>query len=233
MSLELDVNSPTNTRKKPRKSRAKNNIRRELLGLYNAGKYPYLFTLKKWIDNFLTMCEYSLAVPSRKPRCPMDVDKMLADWKEAVVKITLAPDKKTVDEWEAKLNDLLEPFLKAPIKQIREFSSRLVAEVESDPNIPFFIKRGIEAYIKIFVEGAKDETVLTLKTDVARRIALAVEGDVQPQLCDAITNALMWRDPATLKKIEKATKKEGRPPAKLVGRESCLFLEVDGETVML
>lgn len=154
----------------------------------------------------------------------MDVPEMVARWKEAVVGITLAATKQQVDEWEHKLNDLLEPFLKAPVKQIRQFCRELVAALESDEQIPFFIKLSVTSYIKIFIDKAKDQGILELKKDIAMRIAKAVEGDVQPQLVEAICNALMWRDEETLAKVEKAAKAGKK--AKLVGKESCLFLEL-------
>lgn len=231
---QFDVNSPTSV-SDPLEDQAiavvGEDIRRAIISLPEAGKIMYRVVLVRAIDNFLSMLEYALAVWPRKQRTPMDVDAMLAMWKEAVVKIATAPDKKAVDEWEAKLNDLLEPFLKCPVAQIKEFCRKLIAELDSDQSIPFFVKIGITAYIKIFVEKAVDQGPLELKKDIAGRIAQAVEGDVKPQLAEAITNALMWRDPATLEKIEAATKRGKK--AKLVGRESCLFLEVDGETVML
>lgn len=229
MMPQFDVNSPTNVSRKPRKR--KRGLRRSLLGLYEAPKFIYCVDLVRRIEQFLFMLAYATEVWPRKRRIPVDVDKMLADWREAVVQITLAHDKKQVDEWEHKLNDLLEPFLKCPVKQIREFCRRLVAELEADPRVPFFIARSVAAYVKAIVAEAKDEGVLELKKDIAGRIAKAVEGDVQPQLVEAITNALMWRDPETLRKVEGAIKKGGK--AKFVGKESCLFLEVGGEIVML
>jgi hypothetical protein len=225
---QFDVNSPSNVSPDPPVTR---NKRRALLGLYEAGKFPYKFIVLKQLDGLLSILEYGLAVWSRKPKVPVDVDAMVQRWREAVVGMTLAPDKKTVDEWEHKLNDLLEPFLKAPVKQIREFCKKLVEALDADPQIPFFIKAGVSAYINVIVKSAKDTDVIELKKDIAGRIAKAVEGDVQPQLVEAITNALMWRDPETLKKVEDAVKKGGK--AKFVGKESCLFLEVAGEIVML
>ena len=226
---QFDVNSPTSVSPSPRKQNR--GLRRSLLGLYEAPKFIYRMKLVRQIDHFLTMLEYATAVWSRKRRIPMDVDAMLSQWREAVVQITLAHDKKQVDAWEHKLNDLLEPFLKCPVKQIREFCRRLVSDLEADPRVPFFIAQSVKAYVKVIVQEAKDEGVLELKKDIAGRIARAVEGDVQPQLVEAITNALMWRDPETLKKVEGAIKKGGK--AKFVGKESCLFLEVGGEIVML
>jgi hypothetical protein len=213
------------------------NARRELLGLYTAPKAFMVWVVKRAVDNFITLAEYADAVPSRKPRTPMDVEAMVAAWREAVVGMTLAATKDDVDRWEAKLNDLLEPFLKAPIKQIREFCTRLVEVIEPDPQVPWLIKQSVIGYIKIFVKTAKDEAVIELKKDIAGRIARAVEGDVAPQLVDAITNALCWRDPEHLARVEEAVKKsKGGPKAKrprMVGRESCLFLEVGDEVIQI
>lgn len=232
MPAELDVNSPTNVTNRPRRRTRKRCVRRAMLSLYESGKFAYRFTLQRDVDKFLSTLEIATILYSRRKNKPhVDVDDMVARWKEAVVNITLAHDKKQVDEWEAKLSDLLEPFLKCPVKQIREFCAKLTTALESDPKIPFFLARGVGAYCKIIVGSATNQGVMELKKDIAMRIAKGVEGDVQPQLVEAITNALMWRDPATLRRVEKAVKRGA--PAKLVGRESCLFLEVDGETVML
>jgi hypothetical protein len=172
---QLDVNSPTNMSPSPRKR--KRSLRRSLMGLYEAPKFIYRMSLIKRIDSFLAMLEYATVVWPRKRRIPLDVDAMLAQWREAVVQITLAHDKKQVDEWEHKLNDLLEPFLKAPVEQIREFCSRLVAELEADQRVPFFIAQSVRAFVKVIVAEAKDDGILELKRDIAGRIARAVEGD--------------------------------------------------------
>ena len=228
--LDYDVNSPTNVSPRPEPPKLRN-MRRALLGIYESPRLAYQHIFGKPVNNFMAVLWYASLVPSRKPRTPMDVEKMVADWREFIVGMTLAHDKKAVDEYEAKLNDLLEPFLKAPVKQIREFCQRLIGELRDDVRVPLFIRAGVESYINVIVKGAKDTKIVELKKDIAGRIAKAVEGDVQPQLAEAITNALMWRDPETLEKIEGAAKKGHK--AKLVGRESCLFLEIGGETVML
>lgn len=207
-------------------------IRRTMLGLYEVGKIGYRFMMvKQTIDHWGAIIWYIDQHPTTKPRKPMDVDRMVAQWREALVGITLAHDRKQVDEWEFRLNELLEPFLKAPVKQIREFYKQLLAALKDDPSVPFFIWVGLEAWGKTILEKATDQGLLELKGEVAMRIARAVEGDVQPQLAEAIANALKWRDPESLEKIEKAVRKGHR--AKLTGKESCLFLEVGGETIML
>lgn len=195
------------------------------------GTWLYEIVLQRKINEFLSLVEYASAVPSRKPRTPVNVEQLVVDWKAIIMGMALSHSKKEIDEWEFKLNDLLEPFLKAPVKQIREFCAQLVASLENDQSVPFFISKSVRCYVELIVEKAKDTEVIELKKEIAGRIAHAVEGDLQPQWVEAITNALMWRDPATLRKIEKAVKAGGKP--KLVGKESCLFLQVDGETVML
>jgi len=231
----FDVNSPTNVSTLGYRSRPDADIRREILSLYVAGKVVMEFVVWHALDKQLGVLEYALAVPSRKKRHPVDVELMVGRWVEAIVGMALAHSKDEVDKWEAQLNSLLEPFLKAPVVQIREFCTKLMAAMEGDPKVPWLITKSTVAYIKIFVEGAEDKGILELKKDIAMRIARAVEGDVQPQRLDAIANALMWRDPKKLEEIEEATKKAKRSGkrAKLVGRESCLFLEVEGECVQL
>jgi hypothetical protein len=226
---QFDVNSPTNVSPDPpRRSR---NIRRAMFDLYDAPQLVFSFAWFKPIAGKLNVICYAASAPSRKPRIPMDVDQLVTEWRDLIVGMALATDKKTIDEHEAQLDRLLEPFLRCPVKQIREFARKLTAAMQADKRLPLFIRVGVEAYLKVIVGNAKDTSIVKLKKDIAGRIAKVVEGDVQPQLVEAITNALMWRDPETLEKIEGAAKQGHK--AKLVGRQSCLFLEIGGETVML
>ena len=46
------------------------------------------------------------------------------------------------------------------------------------------------------------------------------------ELVAAIAGALQWRHPAALERVKEGLAKGGRPRIK--GRESCLFLEIEG-----
>lgn len=158
----------------------------------------------------------------------MDRDKMLDLWEPVVVGLALAHDKDEQDGFEAQINQLLTPLLSAPVKQLREFYSRLTERLKSNPQVPFIIWRAFEVWGDGMIAKAPDEGVVKLKTELAREIAEMVEEDVKPDLREAIVRALMWRDPDRLEEVKQAVeegKKSGRK-ARMVGRESCLFLEV-------
>ena len=73
------------------------------------------------------------------------------------------------------------------------------------------------------VQDAPDEAVKRLKHKLAAEIAEIVELDVQDQIPKAIERALCWRDPETLQAVKETLQSGAKP--KLVGRQSCLFLE--------
>lgn len=82
-----------------------------------------------------------------------------------------------------------------------------------------------EAWGEVILKRAPDGEVKALKTALASEIAELVEEDVKPDLRKAIAGALQWRSPESLGKIKAAVESGGK--ARMVGKESCLFLEVD------
>lgn len=155
---------------------------------------------------------------------PVEVDTMVEKWMDVVVKLGTAHDKDEFDSTEAKLDTILMPMLKCPIKQLREFYHKLVAAMKKDPKVPMLIWSMFEAWGKIVVDKASDEGVKRLKTKLAREIADLVEPDIQPQIGEAIVRALRWRSGEQLEAV-KTQLKAGHKP-RLRGRESCLFLAV-------
>lgn len=212
-------------------------VRRLSFTLYDLGRNALDWRQCKTLKSKLMWLWYASQHPSRgrgknrKGKPSINIQDMVKQWTEMVFHLTLSHDKKTIDEWEFKLNELMLPLLKCPVKELRAFYSQLILALKNDARIPFFVWRLFEVWGDTMLKDAPDEAVIVLKKEMAGRIAALVEPDVSPQLGEAIANALQWRDPSTLKKIEKGLKKGCK--AKLVGKESCLFLQVDDEIVML
>jgi hypothetical protein len=161
----------------------------------------------------------------------MDIDAMVQGWHQVVLALATAHDKDGVDHAEFAIEELMAPLLTAPVRQLRAFWTQLETALKNDPRVPFFVWRMFEAYGEVVVKNAKDQAIIELKTALAREIAEMVEKDVQPDIGEAITQALKWRHPETLTEIRDALQSGEKP--KLKGRESCLFLCVNGLEVQL
>lgn len=183
------------------------------------------------LDDLRALLMYGVEVTSRKRRTKMDVQKMVDRWVPIIKGIATAHEKGKVDQCEFEMDEHLTPLLAAPVKQIREFWALLVKTLKEDPTVPFFVWATFEGWGDVILAKAPDGAVKKLKVDLAAEIAEMVEKDVQPDLRSAIEGALKWRGEETLTKVRDAVKAGGK--AKMVGRESCLFLEVAGERVML
>jgi hypothetical protein len=177
------------------------------------------------IRNLGLLLRYGLAGHhTTKRRIPVDVQQLAADWVEAIALMCTSHDKDGFDAGDARADKLLSPLLAAPIKQVREFYGVLLDRLKSDPRVPFLVWIAYEAWGEAIVKNAPDEGVKRLKRKLAADIADLVEQPVAEQIPRAIARALCWRDEEQLKDV-KAGLKEGAKP-KLVGRQSCLFLEV-------
>ncbi len=166
----------------------------------------------------------------RKKKSIMDIDALVKRWHETTVKLATAHDKDEADRVEASIETCLSPILTAPIKQIREFASKLNDSLKADPAVPYLVWRGYERWLELVVSKAPDGDVKELKTGLAREISELVEDDLKPQLGDALIRALCWRSPEQLEKARDvivSEKSKGNAP-RLRGRESCLFLEAGG-----
>lgn len=159
----------------------------------------------------------------RRSRIPMDVQDLVSKWIEAIAGMCLAHSKDDYDKHDSKADELLTPLMAAPIKQIREFYYELHTKMQTDTRVPFLVWISFEAWGEAVVKNAPDEGIKRLKRKLAADIAELVEGPVSEQMPEAIKRALMWRDEETLKEV-KAALEDGAKP-KIVGRQSCLFLE--------
>lgn len=167
---------------------------------------------------------------SKKRRVGMDVDKLVETWRVAVVGLAVAHDKDEADRYEATIDTCLSPLLAAPIKQVREFSAKLLIALKEDRSVPFLVWRPFEVWLDM-MKGAPDEGIKQLKTELARQIVDIVEEDLKPQLGEALVRALQWRSPdklAEVRTVVESEKAKGNKP-RLRGRESCLFLESGGD----
>lgn len=179
------------------------------------------------LDTFRSILMYSQEVPSRRRRTPMNVDKLVQAWIPVIKGLATAHDKPTVDQCEYDEQTHLEPILAAPVAQIREFYAKLTAALKADPTIPFFVWQAFEVWGEVILKKAPDDDVKILKADLAEEIAAMAAEHVTPDLPQAIAGALMWRSTEALEKV-KTSLKAGRKP-RMVGRSSCLFLEIENE----
>jgi len=179
--------------------------------------------------------QYGHLHPSTKRRIPVDVDETVARWVNAIAAFCMAHDKDALDQTEAAVEELLMPMLKAPVAQLREFYAKLVTALQEDKRIPFFAWRAFETWHLLVVKTAPDEEAKELKKDLASAIANLVEPDVNGDWHTAITDALMWRSEERLERMHAALTAaaaqpaETRPRARIRGRESCLFLQLETE----
>lgn len=213
-------------------------IREAVLFSYSMGKFGYLYPAKflQPLRDAFSCIGYSCTLCRGKKGCSkMDVEALVEKWIPVVTKLATAHDRDEFDAAEAKVDDLLTPILSAPVKQIREFYWKLLERLKSTKEVPMLVYMGFEAWGEVMIKDAPDQGVKKLKTKLAQEIADLVEEDVKPQLGEAIARALRWRHPDTLKEIKEAVESGKKP--KMVGRESCLFLEVgtgkNKKTVML
>lgn len=154
----------------------------------------------------------------------VDVDSMVERWTNAVVGMSLAHTKDEFDAEDAKSDELMTPLLTAPIKQIREFYQKLRDSLKANPKVPMLVWMGFEAWGEIEIDKSVDDVgIKRLKTKLAGEIADIVELPIRDQIPEAIKRALRWRDPQTLEAVKETLLKGAKP--KLVGRQSCLFLE--------
>ena len=177
-------------------------------------------------ETLAVLWSYGSEIPTRRRRTPVDVEAEIQKWHQALIGLFLSHSREEMDDWDYRVDDLMSVILSAPVAQLREFAKGLLEAMEADPRVPYFLWGPLNGLGEKIL-GAPDEEVIQLKVQMAESIAKLAEKDIQPQLHDAVVNALKWRDGALLQKVEIALK-EGKP-ARLKGRESCLFLEVGDE----
>jgi len=187
----------------------------------------------KRITSLGLMTYYGSKHPGRgKRKKPVNVELLVKKWHPVIVGLAIAHDKDEADHHESQLDDLLSPLLTAPVKQLREFAKQLLGSLKADKSVPYLVWRGYEVWVQKVIMEAADEAVLELKTQAATEVMKLVEEDVKDQLPEAIVRALQWRSPEQLEKVKSVveTEKAAGRKTRLVGRESCLFIEAGGTT---
>jgi len=188
------------------------------------------------IDGMRMFLMYAVEHPSRRRRSSVDVDAMIEKWIPIIRGLATAHEKADVDKCEFDSEEHLLPLTSAPVAELREFYKKLCDRLEADPTIPFFVWRSFRTWGDVILNKLPDKGVKKLRGDLAKEVADLVEKDVSPDLNAALVGALRWRDEETLTNIAAAVRGGAKP--RMVGRESCLFLQVEtpsgGElTVML
>lgn len=173
-----------------------------------------------------TMLRYGLYCGRMSCRTTkVDVDGLVKKWVGAVVGMCLAHDKDQFDAEDAKADELMGPILTAPIAQVRVFYQQLRDTLKSTKEVPFLVWMSFEAWGEVVVDSAVDDVgIKRLKNKLAGEIADLVEMPVRDQIPEAIKRALRWRDPEVLKEVKSKLESGAKP--KLVGRQSCLFMEL-------
>jgi hypothetical protein len=162
---------------------------------------------------------------------PLDLDLLAERWKTQIVAMLTAHTRAEFEQSDFNADELLKPILSTPVAQVRAFYQMLREKLMADPKVPFYVWKGFDGFVTDILERAPDQGVKRLNTGLAKRIAALAKEAVTPQIGTALVNALKWRDGDTLEKIAGALEGGERP--RLRGRESCLFLCVAGEKVML
>lgn len=205
------------------------NLRAAVMGAWGLGQLGFDFAgggPARRLTHLGLMLRYGMEIGRMTWRTkPVKVDDLVEQWVSAVVGMCTAHDKDTYDAHDAKADELLGPILVAPIKQVREFYAKLQQRLRDDPNVPMIVWMGFEAWGECIIKTATDDTgIVRLRNKLAAEIAELVESDVADQIPKAIARALRWRDPETLQEVKEVLESGAKP--KLVGRQSCLFLEV-------
>ncbi len=182
--------------------------------------------VKYSLADFKALLEYSLYITwSRKRREPVNVESMIKRWTDWIVTFTTAHSKEEVDQAEYVIDELLNPMLTAPVKQLREFWKGLVKSLQTDKRVPLYVHQWFSAWGKVVIDNAEDDQkVLKLKKKLAAEVADLVEkhGSVKIDLQEALVGALMWRSEESLQEIKTDLEAGAKPRIK--GRQSCLFL---------
>lgn len=170
--------------------------------------------------------------PGRRKRRAMDIDKMVGLWTEVIVDLSTAHDHARRTAADERTDELLGPLLAAPVTQIREFAQKLATRLREDERVPFLVWSSYQRIIEPLILKGPDGPVIELKKRLATEIAEQVEqGLDRAELVAAIAGALQWRHLETLGRVKEKLEQGEKP--RLKGRESCLFLEAGGETVVL
>ena len=191
--------------------------------------------LSNWTSDAIVLLQWPIW--SRTKRSPMTKTEMSAlvdQWHAGIRAAALAHDRESFDRAEWKSEDLMRQLFDAPIRQVREFYRLLVERLKADPSIPFWLWSTYEIHATAVKHAAKpeDRPGVRLRDDIAQQIAQAVAPMLLDQLPEALANSLRWRGDESLQRVKKAVD-SGEHVPRLKGKESCLFLEVGDEVVMI
>lgn len=168
----------------------------------------------------------------RSRRIPLDIDRMVSLWTDTLVGLSTHHSHAEYTAADHETDELLGPLLTAPIKDVRAFAQRLGQALEADERVPFMVWSGYQRVILPLMARSKDGEIIELKKQLAAEVAeMAEKGLDRTELVAAIAGALQWRQPEALEKVKGALESGEKP--RIRGRESCLFLEVAGERVVL
>lgn len=189
-------------------------------------------TKQEWMHR-LSYLAFACEHPSRRRRTPVDVEKMVETWMPLIVRLAIAHDIDERDAASAKLDEFLTPIIAAPVAQIREFYRELMRRMKADPSVPWAVWKMFEFWGTNVLDKIEKEEVIGLKTELAKRIAERSFGQIPAtDWITSMADALQWRDPETLKKVE-AVLDKGEEKPRVKGRQSCLFLVLGEAEVML
>lgn len=187
------------------------------------------------VSHLATMLRLGSQYPSRRKRLPMteqEMNDLVRRWVDALAGLLTSHTREEFDRADFQTDDLLQPVLASPVRQLREFSRKVAAAIEQDPRIPFWCVQMFDFVVRHMLALAADGQPVELKEVLAAEVARLVTPHIAPELESAVAGALKWREAATLEKTKAAVQAGAKP--RLKGRESCLFVEVDtpeGETV--
>ena len=186
----------------------------------------------KKVESLALCLNYETCHPSRKGRRQMeDLNGFARKWKDVLMKLTLSHTREGMDWADYSMEDLFSELLVLPVKQVREFYDLLLAELKGDQGVPFFIWKTVEHWKEQAVGVSQDVEAKMLQAELAGELAEMLEPALKPQLKQALADSLKWKSGETLGKIQAAVGAGHKLGLK--GRESCLFLDVDGDQIML
>lgn len=169
---------------------------------------------------------------SRRVRKVDDIDGLVDAWHEVLLALATVHDHETRARADHRTDELLTPLLTAPIGQVREFVQKLARRLREDERVPFMVWSSFERVVTPVVLKGPDGETLSLRKGLAEEIAVQVEQLMdRADLVKAIAGALQWRPPTALERVKKSLDTGTMP--RITGRESCLFLEVGDEMVVL
>ena len=209
----------------PAKPSKPNDLRNEVFMFWSLTRFAQKYGpgFRK-VRDMEVLTYYACEVTSGRRKIPVDVPKLIAEWKAVIVTLCTAHDKDAIDKAEFQMDELLKPMLTAPVAQIREFYAGLLTALSDDQAVPFFIWSIFKGWGELVLEKVDEKSPpKRLKKKLAEEVAkMAITKQTRKDMVDALVGALMWRSPEALKEIKEDLEAGVKPRVK--GRESCIFL---------